>query len=94
MMELVLVKREENSLRVRVIGEDHTLLNLLSKSLYEDKKVAAAPYRIEHPLLGHMELYLKVKQGTPERALVRAAERVAERCKQLQRGLREALKGR
>ncbi|MFQ6129675.1 MAG: DNA-directed RNA polymerase subunit L [Candidatus Hadarchaeaceae archaeon] len=93
-MELELVEKGEGSLLIKVRGEDHTLCNLLRKSLYDDKYVIAASYVIEHPLTEPPKFYVKTKKGkSPERVLTDAAGRVAEELeelrKQLQRGLKK-----
>jgi DNA-directed RNA polymerase subunit L len=87
-MELELLKKDENSIMVKIIGEDHTLCNVLRKALYEDKHVASASYVIEHPILEHPKFYVKVKKGrSPRRALTDAAGRVIESCEELRKDL-------
>lgn len=92
-MELELVEKGDGSLLIKVRGEDHTLCNLLRKTLHSDKYVVAASYVIEHPLTEPPKLYVKTKKGkTPERALMDAAGRVAEQLKELQKQLQQELK--
>lgn len=92
-MELELVKRDERTLVIKVVGEDHTLCNLLRKTLYEDEHVVAASYAIEHPLIEPPKVYVKTEKGkTPERALRDAAELVVKRLDELHDQLRKKLK--
>lgn len=92
-MELELVEKGDDSLLIKVVGEDHTLCNLLRKALYEDESVVAASYSIEHPLVGSPKFYVKTKKGkSPERALMDAAERVTEQLEGLRKQLQKALK--
>jgi DNA-directed RNA polymerase subunit L len=92
-MELELVEKGDGSLLIKVRGEDHTLCNLLRKTLHDDKHVIAASYVIEHPLTEPPKFYVKTKKGkTPERALTDAAGQVAEQLKELQKQLRKELK--
>ena len=89
-MELELVRKEEHSLLVKVVGEDHTLCNLLRKTLHEDEHVAAASYVIEHPLTEPPKIYVKTKKGkTPEKALVDAAELLVKHLEELEDQLRK-----
>jgi DNA-directed RNA polymerase subunit L len=89
-MELELVERDRRSLKVKVWDEDHTLCNLLRKTLYEDEYVVATSYTIEHPLTEPPLIYVRTKTGkSPERALVEAAERIVERLDELRKSLRE-----
>jgi len=92
-VELELVEKGEGYLLIKVRGEDHTLCNLLRKTLHEDKYVVAASYAIEHPLTEPPKLYVKTKKGkTPERALTDAAEQVAEQLEELQKQLQRGPK--
>lgn len=92
-MELRLINKDGRSLTVKIIGEDHTLCNILRKTLHEDDHVITASYTIEHPLLEHPTFYVNVKKGkTPERALTDAAERIIESCDELQKKLSRELK--
>lgn len=92
-MELELVKKENGSLLIKIVGENHTLCNLLREELNKDENVASASYTIEHPLTESPKLYVKVKKGkSPERALTDAADRVAEQLENLRKQLQKVLK--
>lgn len=90
-MKIEEVQREGRALRFRVVGEDHTLCNLLRKVMYEDENVEAAAYRIEHPLLSSPEFYVRVKKGKPEEALLRALERLGKKMEELEGKFRAEL---
>jgi DNA-directed RNA polymerase subunit L len=94
-MELELLEKGEDSILVRIVGEDHTFCNLLRSELQKDEYVVAASYTIEHPLTEHPKFYVKVKKGrTPERALADAAERIAKQLQELREQLQKELKKR
>ncbi len=93
-MKIEVVERGEKSIRVRIIGEDHTFCNILRKMMYEDDNVEMAPYTIEHPMLGHPEFYVKVRRGKPEDAMLKAAKRLMERCEELREKLKNKLETR
>jgi DNA-directed RNA polymerase subunit L len=86
-MELEIVNKDENSITIKIIGEDHTFCNALRKVLQSDDSVSAASYSIAHPLLEPPKFYVKVKKGRPETALTRAAEQIIEYCVDLKRQL-------
>lgn len=83
-MRIEEVRREDRTLRFKVVGEDHTLCNLLRKAMYEDENVEAAAYRIEHPLLSQPEFYVRVKRGKPEEALLKALGRLGKKLEELE----------
>jgi DNA-directed RNA polymerase subunit L len=91
-MELELVSKNDDTATIKVIGEDHTLCNILRKVLQSDESVTAAAYSIEHPLLEHPKIYVKVKKGRPETALTRAAEQIIASCGDLSKQLSRAIK--
>jgi len=92
-MELELVKKENGSLLIKIVGENHTLCNLLREELNKDENVASASYTIEHPLTESPKFYVKTKKGkSPERALTDAADRVAEQLEDLRKQLQKVLK--
>jgi len=92
-MELELVKKENGSLLVKIVGENHTLCNLLREELNKDENVVSAAYTIEHPLTESPKFYVKIKKGkSPERALADAAGRIVEQLEDLRRQLQKVLK--
>ena len=92
-MELELVKKGDGELLVKIVGEDHTLCNLLRAELSKDESVSAAVYTIEHPLTEPPKFYVKTKKGkSPEHALTDAAGRIAEQLEDLRKQLQKALK--
>jgi len=64
-MEVKILKVSKNELELEIKGETYTLLNLLQKTLLEDKRVEAAGGTIPHRLLETASFHLKVKGGKP-----------------------------
>ncbi len=91
-MELELVEKGEDSILVKIDGEDHTFSNLLRGELSKDDNVASAIYTIGHPITEPVKIYVKVKNKSPERAIIDAAGRVAKQLEDLQKQLRKELK--
>jgi DNA-directed RNA polymerase subunit L len=76
-MDVNVLKREKNELRVEIKGEGHTLCNLLQNVLLQDKSVEIAGYDIPHPLVPASILYVRMKgDSSPQKALERALERI------------------
>lgn len=79
-------------MKIKVIGEGHTLANALRKKLHEDDRVETAAYNIDHPLLSDPIIHIKVSERkSPKRALVRAARGLAEDYEGIQKELERAL---
>ncbi len=75
-MELKILKKEENELKLEIVGETHTFCNLLQNLLLEDESVEMAGYTIPHPLTASPIIYIRTKKGKPTTALKRAIKKI------------------
>ncbi|WXG40697.1 MAG: DNA-directed RNA polymerase subunit L [Candidatus Freyarchaeum deiterrae] len=57
-MNIKIVEKKGNDLRVEIEGEGHTLCNAIKSVIFEDETVVFAGYRIEHALLSKPVLYI------------------------------------
>jgi len=60
-MPVKLLLREKNELRLRIIGESHTALQMLRERLNAHKSVEYANYFPGHPELDDPEFYIRTK---------------------------------
>ena len=86
-MQLRLLEKQKDSLRVEVTNPDDTLINPLVAALLKDKDVTDALYYSGHPPLDKPVLTIRTKKGEPEAALKRAAETLSQEFS----GARESL---
>ncbi|MGP8070997.1 MAG: RpoL/Rpb11 RNA polymerase subunit family protein [Candidatus Bathyarchaeia archaeon] len=78
-MEVKVLSKSKNELRLEIIGEDHTFCNLLQNILLEDKNVELAGYDQPHPLIRSSIIYVRTKREvSPEKTLLNALENVRE----------------
>ena len=78
-MNLKVLQKSKNELKLEIQGEGHTFCNLLQYVLLQDKGVDVAGYDVPHPLVPNAVLYLRTKrESSPEKALTRALEKVGE----------------
>ena len=72
-MEVKVLSKSKNELRLEIVGEDHTFCNLLQNVLLQDKNVELAGYDQPHPLIRTSIVYLKTKREvSPEKTLLSA----------------------
>jgi len=91
-MEVKVVSKSKNELRLEIVGEDHTFCNLLQNVLLGDKNVELAGYDQPHPLIRSSILYLKTKRDvSPEKTLLAAVENVQELNKEFDEKFTKAL---
>ncbi len=78
-MEVKVLSRSKNDLRLEIVGEDHTFCNLLQSILLEDRNVEIAGYDQPHPLIRSSIVYLRTKRdASPEKALLSALTGIQE----------------
>lgn len=96
-MNLKVLARTSDELRIEIEGEGHTFCNLLQKTLLEDDAIELAGYNIQHPLVSNPVIYVRMKakrkpQKKPETALKEAAEKILQRNKEFRVSFEKALK--
>ncbi|MEM5829795.1 MAG: DNA-directed RNA polymerase subunit L [Candidatus Aenigmatarchaeota archaeon] len=91
-MELRIIKEDEKTLFIEVVGETHTLTNTIREALWEDKNVSEAADVKEHPYLSQPKIFVRVSKGSPKEALEKAAERIAEKAREFKEEFKKALK--
>jgi DNA-directed RNA polymerase subunit L len=78
-MQVTVLKRTTNELKIEVEGAGHTLCNLLQRKLLEDENVELAGYNVPHPLASNPVIYVRMKgRANPEKALLRALEKARD----------------
>jgi len=89
-LDIKVIKNEGSFMEFRIIGEDHTLCNILRAALLENEKVKVAAYRIDHPLLDRKRpMFIINTDGTvsPKDALLEAIKNVEKDIKELKKKL-------
>ena len=92
-MQVKILKKTSNALKIEVEGVGHTICNVLKKRLLEDENVDLAGYDIPHPLASNPVIYVHTKGNVkPEEALQKAVEKAREMSKEFRAKLEKALK--
>ena len=96
-MNIKVLKKTPNEMRIEIEGEGHTFCNVLQRALLADKTVEMAGYDIPHPLVANPVVYVRMKEGRkpekkPETVLREAATEIKNQTKQFRTSLRKALK--
>ena len=89
-MDIQVIKNEGSFMEFRIIGEDHTLCNVLREALLKNEKVKVAAYRIDHPLLDRKRpMFIINTDGTisPKDALLEAIKNIKKDVKGLKKNL-------
>lgn len=83
-MNVKIMGKGKNKLRVEFEGEDHTLLNLLRQMLWEEN-VDYAAYEKSHPFLENPTLVLETDKKDPTNTLKSAAKRMGEQVEEFRK---------
>lgn len=91
-MEIQLLEKDKDSIRIQIKEADMTLISPLVKELLEDELVTEVKYTAAHPDLGLPTLFIKVSSGKPQTALKRAAKSLSNTFKEAKDKLAKELK--
>lgn len=86
-MELKSIEHEKNKLKLEIIGETHTICNLLRHELNENKSVDIAGYHLEHPMVNNPVLFVETEKEDPKKALSNACSSVKKKTAELRKEL-------
>ncbi len=91
-MELELIEKDKDSIRIRIKDADMTLISPLVSELLEDDIVAEVKFTAAHPELDFPTLYVRVSSGKPQTALKRASKALAGQFREAREKLEKDLK--
>ena len=92
MLKLRILKQTEKRLELEVEGEDHSLLNLLTKTMLKMGHVKLAAYRIDHPLVGRPVIIVETDgEISPAEAIKKGLEEIKKSSKEFMEKFETAL---
>ena len=78
-MEVKVLQKNKNELKIEIVGEDHTFCNLLQSVLLQDKNVEIAGYDQPHPLIRSSIVYVRTKRDvSPEKTMLSALANIKD----------------
>lgn len=83
-MEVKILEQGKDFVKVELIGEDHTLANVLKDELNHDSHVTVSGYKIDHPLVGNPILVVKTDgKEDPIKAIIACIVRLKKKNSEL-----------
>ncbi len=82
-MEMQIISENKDLIELKIVGEGHTLCNVIRDELVNSEDTSFASYNIKHPLVSSPILALKVKKGKPRKVLLDAVASLKEKTKEL-----------
>lgn len=86
-MEIKVIEQEKNKLKVEIIGETHTLCNVIRSELIENKSVEIAGYHLEHPMVNNPVLFVETEKEDPKKAVLNACSSLKKKTAELRKEL-------
>ena len=81
-MEVQLVQEDKDLIELKIIGEGHTLCNLIRNELCDSDSVSFASYNLKHPLVSSPILAVKTSKGKPRKALLDSIQSLKAKTKE------------
>ncbi len=79
-MNLKILNKTDNELEMEIVGETHTLLNLLKTILLEDDTVEIATYDIKYLGISEPVMYVRTNGKDPVQAVRSALQTMVAIC--------------
>jgi DNA-directed RNA polymerase subunit L len=91
-MEMKVLDKDKNALRIEIEGPDDTVIYPLINELLKDEDIAEAKYSVGHPQLDKPVLLVRTKKGKPQTAIKKAAEALAGQFREARQLFEKELK--
>ncbi|MCK5772575.1 MAG: DNA-directed RNA polymerase subunit L [Thermoplasmata archaeon] len=82
-MQVILIEKGKNSMKMQIEGEGETMLIPLRNQLIKDSAVDFANYNIRHPKLDIPIFNFVVNSGKPQNALKKASKALSNQYKDM-----------
>jgi len=83
-MEVKILEQAKDFIKVELVGEDHTLANVLRDELNNDSHVKVSGYKRDHPLVGSPVLIVKTDgKEDPRKAIDACVARLKKKNSEL-----------
>jgi len=96
-MNIEIIEVKDRYIKMRILGEDHTLGNIIQQALLDDDRILGAGFYIPHPL--HKELIFeiffneKVKADEKKKIILEDLEKMKNYIEEIKEKTRELLEG-
>ena len=82
-MEIKILEEDKNKVEFELIGEDHTLCNILRDELWKQDNTKISAYNIKHPLISNPVMLVETDKGSPRTLISNAVISLKKQIKEL-----------
>mgnify|MGYP000504206079 CR=1 FL=1 len=79
-MELKIIDKTDDEMHLEIVGETHTLLNMLKSVLLDDERVQIATYDMKHVSISDPVLFVKTDGTDPIEVVKDALKELVSQC--------------
>ena len=90
-MELKILEKSDDEMKMEIAGESHTLLNMLKIILIEDERVHTASYDMKHINVSEPVLFMKTENADPIDVVKDAVAKLIADCDEFTAVLNKAV---
>lgn len=91
-MEVKILERDKHRIKFEIVGDQHTLSNLLSKEFWNEKDTEISGYRVEHPLVTNAVITLETDKKDPVKVMEDTVSRLKKMNKEFISKFKKAAK--
>ncbi len=91
-MEIKVLDNEKNRLRFELVGETHTLANLITKELWNEGDVTVSGYNLKHPQTKNIMILIETTKKDPKKVLLDTLNTLKKRSSEFNTHFKKAVK--
>ena len=91
-MEIKVLENQKNRLHFEIIGETHTLANLITKELWNEGDVTVSGYNLKHPQTAHVSLLIETTKKDPKKVLLETLATLKKKSTEFKTQFHKAVK--
>ena len=91
-MEIKVLENGKNRFRFELIGESHTLANLITKELWSEGDVTISGYNLKHPQTAHVSIHIETTKKDPKKVLLDTLATLKKRSTEFKTQFHKAVK--
>jgi len=91
-MEIKVLENEKNRLRIELVGDTHTLANLITKELWNETDVTVSGYNLMHPQTRNIVMLIETTKKDPKKVLLETLTTLKKKSSEFQTQFQKAIK--
>jgi len=91
-MEIKVLEYEKNRLHFEIVGETHTLANLITKELWNDGDITVSGYSLKHPQTSNVSILIETTKKDSKKVLLETLATLKKKSAEFKTQFHKAVK--